>query len=167
MPATGATRKEPENSVNPGGRPGSARGCSDAAAGLQQRSFCEGARRSRSGYLSNGPQGLKWILRTRVSARSLGIRGLIEGSIGRGAPVAAGQGGHLGRNDLGVFHPKVRASWRIYLPGVSKTHRQTTAPTSWNRVGQLGLRNLVKTKSFRREATRMHFRLNSLAILRL
>ncbi len=74
MPATGATRKEPENSVNPGGRPGFGKGgCSDAAAGLQQRSFREGARRSRSG-LSNGPEGLKWLLRTRVSARSFGIR---------------------------------------------------------------------------------------------
>ena len=57
MPATGATRKEPENNVNPGGRPGFGKGgCSDAATGLQQRSFREGARRSRSG-LSNGPQG--------------------------------------------------------------------------------------------------------------
>jgi hypothetical protein len=68
MPAMGATRKELENSVNPGADPAR----QGAAATLQAGSSNEGV-----DYLSNGPQGLN--------------RGLIEGSIGRGAPDAAGQ----------------------------------------------------------------------------
>ena len=40
---------------------------------------------------------------------------------------------------------------RIRLAGVSKTHRQITAQASYNRVGQLGLRKLVKNKSYRAE----------------
>jgi hypothetical protein len=101
MPAMGATRKELENSVNPGADPAR----QGAAATLQLCSSNGPSARMRGDqgvdYLSNGPQGLKWLLRTRVSARCLGVRGLIEGSIGRGAPDAAGQRGMWVATTLG------------------------------------------------------------------
>ncbi len=68
MPAMGATRKELENSVNPGQ--------TRLGKGLQRR--CSRASNEGVDYLSNGPQGLKWLLKTRVSGRSLGIRGSLR-----------------------------------------------------------------------------------------